>query len=147
MNSDPFEVVTDTATLCIFDLERLKPRLQDDADWWTTEDAELSEVNAGNVVFLGLVSDGTYMIHLVDEVEMVQISAHLKVTSGRVFIGAGEEVSADGLDPECLRGGKFISLSEGLYVVSAMKDGGDIFVSVGLGGSGINDFNSPLRFA
>jgi Family of unknown function (DUF6386) len=145
MNIEAFKIATDTATLCVFDVESLKARLRDDADWWTTTDAELHEVNAGNVVFLGLGFDGNYLIHLVGDLPNAQANVQFKVLSGRVFIGAGEEVSADGLEPECLRGGKFIDLPKGSYIVHASKEGSDIFVSIGLGGSGTNAFASPVR--
>ena len=50
--------VTDTSTMCVFDIASLKHRLEDDADWWSIPDAELKEVNQGNVAFLNLGIDG-----------------------------------------------------------------------------------------
>ncbi|WP_431089630.1 DUF6386 family protein [Paenibacillus sp. 8b26] len=50
--SSPFQFTTDTATLCIFDTEALKHRLDDEPDWWSIEEDELGELNQGNVAFL-----------------------------------------------------------------------------------------------
>lgn len=53
-----FEFTTDTATICIYDIDALKHRLNDDADWWSVEKDELEEVNKGNVMFVNIGNDG-----------------------------------------------------------------------------------------
>jgi hypothetical protein len=106
-----FSFATDTATMCIFDVECLKHRLADDADWWSVPEGELGEVNAGNVAFLGLGCDGGYSVSVVDSPPAARtISVRLKCPSGRFFVGVGEEVTADGLEPECVRGGQFVTM-------------------------------------
>ncbi|MDR6110526.1 hypothetical protein QE451_002187 [Paenibacillus sp. SORGH_AS338] len=48
------QVMTDTATLCIYDLQALKHRLEDTSDWWSIPEDELLEVNLGNIAFLNV---------------------------------------------------------------------------------------------
>ncbi|RBP41369.1 hypothetical protein DES53_107200 [Roseimicrobium gellanilyticum] len=110
--------VTDTSTLCVFDLEALRHRLHDDADWWSIPEDEVAEVNLGNVAFLGLGKDGRFDVRLVDEVHN-GICVMLKCPSGRMFIGAGEEVTGGELEPEAVRGGGFYRVEPGTYVVHA----------------------------
>ncbi|TWT38820.1 DUF6386 family protein [Blastopirellula retiformator] len=109
------DFVTDTSTLCIFDLESLRHRLDDDSDWWTVPDEELLEVNNGNIAFIGLGEDGKYCLEVCESLVETDISINLNCPSGRLFIGAGEEVTGEGLEPEALRGGMFLDLSPGIY--------------------------------
>lgn len=51
-------MVTDTATLCLYDLAALKHRVEDTSDWWSIPEDELAEVNAGHCLFLNLGADG-----------------------------------------------------------------------------------------
>jgi hypothetical protein len=113
--------VTDTATLCIFDPVALRHRLSDDADWWSVPSEELREVNSGTVGFVGLGSDGQYDVEVVPKIAEPGISFLLSSPGGRVFIGAGEEVSSDGLEPECVRGGLFVDLPAGTYIVNVVR--------------------------
>ncbi|WWM60110.1 DUF6386 family protein [Paenibacillus tundrae] len=55
MRQVPFSFITDTATMCIYDLGTLKHRLQDTVDWWSIPEDELAEVNAGHCLFINLV--------------------------------------------------------------------------------------------
>lgn len=118
---ESFTVVTDTATLCVFDLAALKHRLKDDCDWWTLPEDELTEMNQGNVAFLGLQRDGIYEIRHSHELRDGSQTIHilLNVPSGIVFVGAGEEVTGDGLEPELIRGGRFLEMSPGNYELRA----------------------------
>jgi hypothetical protein len=109
--------VTDTATLCVFDVASLRHRLADAADWWSIPEDEVAEVNMGNAAFLGLGRDGVYQVELVESLRTTN-PIGLKIPSGNVFIGAGEEVTSDGLEPEGLRGG-FIRLAPGTYELHA----------------------------
>jgi hypothetical protein len=126
MNNFNFKFVTDTSTLCVFDLGCLKHRLNDDVDWWSIPSDELSEVNNGNVAFLGLGGDGEFVVKLVGSIDNPKFRTNLKVPSGKVFIGAGEEVTADELEPECVRGGSFVDLKAGSYVLLAKFENGVI---------------------
>jgi hypothetical protein len=103
------QFVTDTSTLAIFDPEALRHRIDDDCDWWTYLDDEvLSEINSGNVGIFELGSDGSYELRQDDDFEP-QSSIQLRTPSGRIFLGAGEEISGGGLQPEAIRGGFFLA--------------------------------------
>ena len=115
--------VTDTATMCVFDLDALKHRLADDADWWSIQDEELIEVNQGNVAFVCLNDDGKYEVDIVPELSESDCELKIRCPSGRIFLGAGEEVTSDGLEPECIRGGTFLDLPVGVYRVAVKRLG------------------------
>lgn len=143
-NSTKF--VTDAATLCIFDAECLKHRLNDDSDWWSISDDEVEEVNSGNVAFIGLGTDGQYDVILVDTLDTPSCVVNLKVVSGKLFVGAGEEVTSDGIEPDCTRGGYFINKLPGNYIVAIGRKADDslLYISIIQGGSGTNSFNQPI---
>ena len=122
------EFVTDTATMCVFDLGALKHRLDDDADWWSDPDEELAEVNAGNVAFLNLGEDGRYRIELVGSPLNDGVVVLLNCPTGRVFLGSGEEVTGDELEPEGVRGGGFVQLEAGSVRLSALMEGDTVKV-------------------
>lgn len=145
MNSSNFKFVTDTSTLCVFDLECLKHRLDDDVDWWSIPSDELSEVNNGNVAFLGLGGDGEFVVKMVDRIENPKVRTNLKVPSGKVFVGAGEEVTADELEPECVRGGSFIDLKAGNYILLAKCENEVIELAFESGTEEKNNFEDLLR--
>ena len=145
MNIVNYNFVTDTSTLCVFDLSCLKHRLDDDVDWWSIPDEELSEVNLGNVVFLGLGTDGEFAVEIVDLVSQPVIKVNIKVPSGKVFIGAAEEVTADELEPDCVRGGGFLNLEAGNYILSVRIKGATIQMSFELGEDDRNNFMELLR--
>lgn len=109
--------VTDTATLCVFDVASLRHRLSDDADWWSIPEDEIDEVNRGNAAFFGLGRDGLYQVEVVESLRTTD-PVRLIIPSGKVFIGAGEETTSDGLEPEGLRGG-FIQIDPGTYELHA----------------------------
>jgi hypothetical protein len=121
-----FTFVTDSASICVFDLARLQHRLADDADWWSVPEQELEELNKGNVVFASLGRDGRCEVRFVDELSVAPaVQCRLAVTGGRVFVGAGEEVTSDGLEPECVRGGTFLHVPPGVYLVNMARPGLD----------------------
>jgi hypothetical protein len=107
--------------MCVFDLKAIKHRLHDDADWWSIPAEELEEVNAGNVAFLNLGTDGVFTVDVVEEQCPGGVTSLLRCPSGRVFIGAGEEVTSDGLEPEGIRGGGFLEIAPGNYELSAVR--------------------------
>lgn len=113
---EDFEFVTDTATLVIFDLKELKHRLLDDADWWSVPAEELREVNEGHAAFFNLGADGRYRVRVsrIDG-DTSGVSCRISCPSGNVYIGAGEEVTSDGLEPDLSRGGKFLEMEPGNY--------------------------------
>ena len=125
-----FKVATDTATLCLFDLAALKHRIDADGDWWTVPEDELLELNRGNALFLGLGSDGDFSIVIEDSVMAPQTSVVLNFPSGHVFVGAAEEATADGLEPEALRGGGFVDFSPGTYRIDVARDNGVITLAI-----------------
>lgn len=140
-----FTFVTDTATMCVFDLAGLRHRLHDTADWWSIPADELAEVNAGNVAFFNLGSDGAYAVELCDAVPDPQVAVALRALSGRVFLGAAEEVTAEGLEPEAVFGGAFVDLAPGNYRVLARRAGATLRIAIVPGGAGANAFSDLLR--
>lgn len=126
-----FSFTTDTATLSIFDLVSLKHRVSDDADWWSIPEDELEEVNKGNVLFLNLGEDGQYTVRVVDNISENYKSLFLNVPSGKVFVGAGEDTSGGGLEPDGsdYMSGVFLILDIGNYEVRFRRDSLDIVIS------------------
>lgn len=124
-------IQTDTATLVIYDLMSLKHRINDDADWWSVQEDEVEEINKGNLLFLNLGDDGAYKVHIKNDVDEYTGSLFLSVPSGKVFIGAGEDVTGGDLEPDDSDAisGEFISLDPGSYEVKYKKQGSDVLVS------------------
>jgi hypothetical protein len=139
--------VTDTATVCIFDPASLVHRLRDDADWWSLPEEELREVNEGTALFIGLGADGAYdIVVTLPGSFTAEITAQLSCPSGRVFVGAAEEVTSNGLEPDCTRGGLFVDVAPGTYSVSiARATHRRINVSLQPTTSGRNYFDKLLR--
>src|SRR5688500_8489067 len=100
MPEERLHFVTDTATLCVFDVASLKHRLESEGDWWAMPDEALREVRNGSAVFVNLGADGRYDVAVGSEV-LDGITAVLNCPSGLVFVGAAEEVTGDGLEPKC----------------------------------------------
>jgi hypothetical protein len=146
MTNTEFHFVTDTATLCVFDIKCLEHRLEDDADWWSIPQEELLEVNLGHVGFFGLGQDGRYVVHIVDSQEIEGgLVCHIQVPGGRVFVGAGEEVTSDGMQPKCLRGGRFVELAPGNYAVRVVETEAMVLaLAFAKSATGLNSFSEPL---
>ncbi len=124
---------TDTATICLFDPEALAHRLESPADWWSDPDAEIEEVNAGNALFVDLGADGHYEAHLREKPTRGThgVVARIRCVSGHLFIGAGEDVVADGYTPDAALGGALLDLARGTYEVAVSRSGpGDLEVSI-----------------
>ncbi|KAF6559400.1 hypothetical protein G9G63_24245 [Paenibacillus sp. EKM202P] len=146
MAISPFQFTTDTATLCLFDTQALKHRLNDEPDWWSIEADELGELNAGNAAFLNLGADGTYEVVITDHIEQPTVRLFLKVPSGNIFIGAGEEATGGELEPDCVWGGLFLSVQPGLYECLASRgENNRIYLSLKKGSEGSNSFTSLVR--
>ncbi|NJQ18138.1 hypothetical protein HCO69_00620 [Pantoea sp. LS15] len=124
-------IQTDTATLVIYDLMSLKHRINDDADWWSLPEDEVEEINKGNVLFLNLGDDGAYKVHIKNDVDEYTGSLFLNVPSGKVFIGAGEDVTGGDLEPDDsdVISGEFITLKPDSYNVKYKKHGSDVLIS------------------
>ena len=124
-------IQTDTATLVIYDLMSLKHRIDDDADWWSLPEDEVEEVNKGNVLFLNLGDDGAYKVNIKNDVDEYTGSLFLNVPSGKVFIGAGEDVTGGNLEPDDTDAisGEFITLEPGSYEVKYKKQDSNILIS------------------
>ncbi len=144
-----FSFVTDTATLCIFDIEQLKHHLDSDADWWCwPPDAQLTELSKGNVAFVDLGADGRYFGSVQAEpLQVFQFQFRLNTQGGRLFIGAGEEVTSEGLEPECIRGGLYYPVSRACSLIQISRDSdGKIHLAVlPSEGSAENQNALPLR--
>lgn len=125
------DIQTDTATLVIYDLKCLKHRVNDDADWWSIPEDEIQEINEGNVLFLNLGDDGYYTVHITNNINEDGNFLFLNVPSGKVFIGAGEDVTGGDLEPNDsgATSGEFIELKPGGYKIVYKKQGVNIFIS------------------
>mgnify|MGYP001313679500 CR=1 FL=1 len=116
---------TDTATLAVFDPCALVHRATDDADWWSLPKDELLEVNAGNVLFVGLGSDGVYDCHIYrdppSEVPPGSVVACIRNVIGSIYVGAGEEVPGDGMGPSTMHGGVLVPVPAGSLTVTVVR--------------------------
>ncbi|MBW8842327.1 MAG: hypothetical protein JF608_11080 [Sphingomonadales bacterium] len=137
-------VATDTATICIFDVAALKHRVNDVGDWWSIPANELAEVQNGNALFLNLGTDGTYQLEVADEIDPSAVSYNLNTPSGRVFIGAGEEVSGGGFEPEGIAG-FFVQVREPNHRVSVSRDGQRISVRFVPASASRNEVSQLIR--
>lgn len=122
-----FDLFTSTAAVCVFDPEVLLHRLNDPADWWSDFMEEIDEVNAGNIMIVGLGTDGRYGTTIganeqVSETEN-SVSSLIRNMSGKVFVGPGEEVLGGGYQPSTLRHrtGVFLNLEPSSYRVTIAK--------------------------
>ncbi len=149
MQARSFKFVTDTSTLCVFDLVALRHRIDDDADWWCwPPEVQLKELNAGNVAFIDLGRDGEHSGSV-----SAERSGHsdfqviLSCPSGCLFIGAGEEATAEGMQPACARGGLFHPIAPGAVLLQICRSAeGQIHLAItSHAGPVANAFTSPLQ--
>jgi hypothetical protein len=114
-----FNIFTDTATIAVFDLQAIRHRVSDAPDWWSIVKDELLEMNEGNIAFFGLGQDGSYTIKVVETIEGEADSLNLYFPSGRVFVGAGEDTSGGGLEPDGSESiqGAILNFVPGMYNV------------------------------
>jgi hypothetical protein len=71
---------------------------------------------------------------------------NLRAPSGRIFLGAAEEVTADGFEPEAIRGGMFLDVQPGGYWLCVSRDGTEISLSLQLTDSWkSNQFGTLIR--
>lgn len=145
-----FRFGTDTATLVVFDPERLAHHVDDEADWWTTDEAELAEVNAGNLFAVGLGADGGYELVLSDaplgRFEHVR-EARLACRGGSIFVGGGEELAMLEFERTDSRRGRYLPLPAGDYRVQALREpSGVLRLALVASTEGhLNQLTAPLR--
>ena len=138
-------IVTGTATLCVFDPALVRHKLEDDCDWWSIPSAELAAVNGGQVAFFNVGGDGAYDLVVHDELAEPHVSVHLAIASGRVFIGAGEDVTGGGLEPDTAYGGIFVDVPVGACRVQAHRDGARISLAFVPDARSSNTFGDLVR--
>lgn len=138
-------IVTGTATLCVFDPALVRHKLEDDCDWWSIPSAELAAVNGGQVAFFNVGGDGAYDLVVHDELAEPHVSVHLAIASGRVFIGAGEDVTGGGLEPDTAYGGIFVDVPVGGCRVQAHRDGARISLAFVPDARSSNTFGDLVR--
>lgn len=142
-----FSFTTDTATLTIFDLASLKHRVHDEADWWSIPEDEIYEINQGNVLFFNLGNDGDYIVTINDDLDEAYGPFFLKVPSGRVYIGAGEDTSGGELEPDGsdYMAGVFLELAPGNYEFKIKKLNDNIILSLKESEGNINNIKELIR--
>lgn len=125
-------VTTGTATLVLFDPACMRHRLDDDADWWSLPQEELLEVNRGNAAFMNVGGDGRYELEVVAPARLpdADVELVLRNTSGRFFLGAGEFMTSEGLEPEAGYGNVFFDAEPGSYRVRARQRGSTVTISL-----------------
>lgn len=112
---------TITACMAVFDPECLAHRADEFTDWWTAPKPELDEVRAGNCLFIDLGAEAVYNLFVHDD-ELPQPSnsvvANLRCRSGRIYLGAAEDVISSNTGPGDGQGGMFVEVAPGNYMVS-----------------------------
>jgi hypothetical protein len=124
---------TDTATLIVVDPACVRHRLDDDADWWSIPADEVGEVNRGNALFVNLGSDGVYELDVTTEFppsDAKRADALIRNESGRFFVGAGEYMTSEGMEPEAVYGNIFVDRPPGTYRAVVWMIGSTLFVNL-----------------
>ena len=143
-----FHFTTDTATLSVFDVGVLKHRIADSADWWCLHADQLHELNCGNAAFIDLGSDGTYSGALrFAQLSEPQLRVRLACPTGLMFLGAGEETTSEGMEPDCTRGGLLLEVPRGGVVLEVGRQpNGDLLLALIQSSERVsNQFTEPLR--
>ncbi|WP_296613398.1 DUF6386 family protein [Sphingomonas sp.] len=130
MLDDANLIVTDTATICIFDLAAMAHRKDDVGDWWSLWQNREVEIKDGNALFLNVGDDGAYRIEVTQR-EGISLPGYCLATpSGIIFIGPGEEMSGGGFEPDGKWGGFFFAVNAPHQKVSISRDGNAISVNL-----------------
>ncbi|GFR65824.1 integrin [Elysia marginata] len=140
---------TNTATLAIFDPEALAHRINDDIDWWSDPYEELDEVNLGNLMLIGLRSDGIYTLNIerCEQSQPSKLQALITCKSGKLFFGPGEEIPGGDFAPfkRPLTVGELFDFPVGTYSVNLEFRENEINVFVcEVMGDAINKFERQL---
>jgi len=128
--SHPTTVVTDTATICVFDLGAMTHRIHDVGDWWSIPAAREAEIKCGNALFLNVGDDGVYQVHVTGVIDPNTTGYCLAAPSGRVFIGPGEEMSGAGFQPTGEWGGFFVQVEKQHQKVTVGREGDRITINL-----------------
>lgn len=124
---------TDTATLIVVDPACVRHRLDDAADWWSIPADEVGEVNRGNALFVNLGADGVYDLNITAEYPPTGAKcaeALVRNESGRFFVGGGEYMTSEGMEPEAVYGNVFVELPPGTYRAVVWKTGTTLSVNL-----------------
>ncbi|SLK12087.1 MULTISPECIES: DUF6386 family protein [unclassified Paenibacillus] len=144
-----FQIFTDTAALCLYDLAALKHRVEDTPDWWSIAEDELTEVNAGNCLFLNLGEDGQYEVtwSLDDAGKELKTAPvyHLRVPSGNVYLGAADDVSGGELEPDESCGGVLLQIEPGNYACMILRESNQIWITIKPSLQSENSLNDLIR--
>ena len=139
-----FEMYSRTATVVVFDLACLSHRVEDDVDWWSEPDHEVAELHARNLVIAGLGSNDWYDVS-VTAADLNGAAAYsLRVPSGRVFVGPGEEISGGGSAPSGEHGGIILTLEPSDYSVSFARADRDVSIHLKNSPAFSNDEYGPI---
>ena len=117
-NTEIVTIATDTATICVFDPERVQHRLNDRPDWWSVRSEELKELNNGNIMIVNVFADGYYKLYVHNGPVTSSgraVSAKIACASGVLFVGPGEEITGGQSRP---RRGLFIHRTPGTYRIT-----------------------------
>jgi hypothetical protein len=129
---------TGTATLIVVDPACVRHRLNDDADWWSIPAEEVAEINRGNALFVNLGSDGVYDLAITSEPPpsgVKRADALIRNESGRFFVGAGEYMTSEGMEPEAVYGNVFVERLPGAYRAVVWIVGSTLLVNLTLSAS------------
>ena len=142
-----FSVITETATLAIFDLAAIRHRMSDTFDWWSIQSDEIYEMNEGNIAFLNLGEDGKYLVKVLAELPNALGSIFLSIPSGSLFIGAGEDTAGGGMEPDGSDAiqGACIAFAPGNYQMGFAFECGLIMLSFARAESHRNNFSDSIR--
>ncbi|WP_062387644.1 DUF6386 family protein [Pseudomonas abietaniphila] len=145
--SRKFSVITDTATIVVFDLAAIKHRISDAPDWWSIQQDEVHEVNKGNIAFLNVGEDGVYNIKIVDDVSDEDGRVYIGFPSGHIFIGAGEDTAGGDLEPDGSDAiqGEMLKFTPGNYKLKYKNIGNYIVLSFSPSEINYNSIVEPIR--
>jgi hypothetical protein len=124
-------IVTDTSTIALFDEEVLRHCAEYEGDWWTFPDfPELRhELESGNLYLIDTGIDGRFDIVITRDGRMPSDTS-VNVRSGFLVCVSGEEIPADGLFPEFIRGGIRVPVGAQCTFVRHRVDGTRITINV-----------------
>lgn len=136
---------TDTACFVVYDLAALKHRLTDTCDWWSIPEDEIIELKNRNLLILGVGADGGYDVSVHEGTLAGAPKYSLRFPSGEIFVGPGEVVSGEDMEPDGEYGsGFFLSVEPGDYVVSAVMDETRVKIAICKAGAFSNEISEPV---
>ena len=139
-----FEMFSRTATIVVFDVASLSHRVDDDVDWWSEPEPEIAELHARNLVIAGLEANDWYDVSVKVADSHTGATYSLRVPSGNVFVGPGEEISGGGCEPGGEHGGIILTLEPGDYSVSFARTDREVSICLTSGRPFSNDHYGPI---